>query len=428
PAAERGAPPGPKGLDPLDHRLWGLRMVRADRAREVRSGDPGVTVGVLDTGLDAEHPDLAPHFSRTLSRNFAPDIPAVDGPCEVKGCLDPVGTDDGGHGTHVAGTIGAAADGAGISGVAPGVTLVELKGGQDSGYFFLDPVVDALTYAGDAGLDVVNMSFFVDPWRFVCSANPADSKERQAEQRAIITGLNRALRYAHERGVTLIGALGNTHEDLGRPRTDTSSPNYGGEPYPRKIDNSTCLHLPQEGPHVVNVTAVGPSGRKADYSSYGVEQTGIAAPGGDRSDGHGTAGEILSSYPKKVLQAEGLVGKDGEITSDGADSVVKDCSSGTCAYYLYAQGTSMAAPHATGVAALIVGRGGKDMSPAAVERELYRTADARPCPEPRLQSYRDRPAEFTARCEGNRAFNGFYGHGIVDAYAAVVSHGRGGRR
>src|SRR3712207_7911053 len=45
----------------------------------------------------------------------------VDGPCEVEGCVDPVGTDDGGHGTHVAGTIAAAANGSGLSGVAPNV-------------------------------------------------------------------------------------------------------------------------------------------------------------------------------------------------------------------------------------------------------------------------------------------------------------------
>ena len=162
-------------LDPLDDKLWGLKMVRADQARKIEPGERGVTVGVLDTGLDATNPDIAPNFSFGLSRNFARDLTDVDGPCEVASCLDPVGTDDGGHGTHVAGTIGAAANGTGVSGVAPKVTLVELKGGQDSGYFFLDPVVNALTYAGDVGIDVVNMSFYVDPWLYNCTANPADT-------------------------------------------------------------------------------------------------------------------------------------------------------------------------------------------------------------------------------------------------------------
>ena len=231
--AERGAGNAPKGAartDPLDDKLWGLAMMRVEKARKIEHGSREVTVGVLDTGVDASHPDLAPNFSAALSRNFAPDIEAIDGPCEVESCVDPVGTDDNGHGTHVAGTIAAAANGVGLSGIAPEVTVVELKGGQDSGYFFLDSVVGALVHAGDVGLDVVNMSFYVDPWLYNCMNNPADSAEERASQRATIRAMNRALRYAHRHGVTLVGALGNNHEDLGSPRPDPSSPNYGGTP------------------------------------------------------------------------------------------------------------------------------------------------------------------------------------------------------
>jgi lantibiotic leader peptide-processing serine protease len=164
-----------KGLDPLDSQLWGLTMVRSDKARKVQPGKKAVKVGVLDSGIDARNPDIAPNFDWKLSRNFVTDLLVVDGPCEFASCVDPVGWDDSGHGTHVAGTIGAAANGFGVSGVAPNVTLVEIRGGQDSGYLFLGPVTDALTYAGDAGLDVVNMSFYVDPWLYNCVNNPADS-------------------------------------------------------------------------------------------------------------------------------------------------------------------------------------------------------------------------------------------------------------
>ena len=55
-----------------------------------------------------------------------------------------------------------------MSGIAPDASLVNIRGGQDSGYFFLGPVVNALTYAGNNGLDVVNMSFYVDPWLYNC--------------------------------------------------------------------------------------------------------------------------------------------------------------------------------------------------------------------------------------------------------------------
>jgi subtilisin family serine protease len=437
-SVEQPAAAGPVGAgraagpDPLDDKLWGQKMIKADQAHAIEPGSRGVTVGVLDTGLDATNPDLTPHFSSTLSRNFAPDISAIDGPCEAADCIDAVGTDDGGHGTHVAGTIGAAANGAGVTGVAPGVTLVELKGGQDSGYFFLDPVVNALTYAGDAGIDVVNMSFYLDPWLYNCTANPADAPEAQAEQQAIIKAMKRALDYAHRRNVTLVAALGNNHEDLGSPRTDTSSPDYGSKPYNRPIDNSSCWDLPVEGPHVIGVSAVGPSGMKADYSNYGTEQTSVAAPGGFYGDGYGTdsyataANEILSSYPLKVLQKSGAVDAAGNPTRS---TIFKDCTTGVCGYYAYLQGTSMASPHVAGVAALIVSRyghrdlrnGGLTMDPDAVERRLDASAAEHACPDPRLQSYafEGAPAEYDAYCSGGTEFNGFYGHGIVDAYAAV---------
>jgi subtilisin family serine protease len=124
---------------------------RRPTARTARQGDWRVLVGILDTGVDGTHPDIAPNFSNALSRNFTTDIPLVDGPCDDEpdhSCSDPANVDEDGHGTHVAGTIGAALNGIGIAGVAPGITLVNIRAGQDSGFFFLQSTVDALTYAG----------------------------------------------------------------------------------------------------------------------------------------------------------------------------------------------------------------------------------------------------------------------------------------
>jgi subtilisin family serine protease len=427
-------------MDPLDSLAWGLTMVKADRARKVNDGSRRVLVGILDSGIDASHPDLAGQLETSLSRNFVTDIPAIDGPCEVPSCVDPVTADDSGHGTHVAGTVAAAANGLGVSGVAPGVRLVSIRGGQDSGYLFLGPVTNALTYGADIGVDVINMSFYVDPWLYNCLGNPADSPSAQVEQRTIIKAMNRALDYANRKGVTLIGSLGNNHEDLGHPRTDFSSPDYPpGTAYERPIDNATCWDLPVEGHHVIGVSALGPSTAKADYSNYGLEQISVSAPGGWFRDGFGTptfrtnGNEILSTYPLHVLTERGYVDAAGNITPAGVGvGVMKDCDGSTCGYYAYLQGTSMASPHATGVAALAVSRFGErdprhrdglTLEPWKTELVLTKGAAEHACPVPPLYDYTivGRSPEFNALCEGTTNFNGFYGYGIVDAYATVTA-------
>jgi lantibiotic leader peptide-processing serine protease len=437
--------------DPLDTYLWGMDMIKARAAHRIELGDRRVTVGVMDTGVQGDHPDLAPNFDASRSRNFTTDIEAVDGPCEYTGCMDPANVDDNGHGTHVAGTIGAALNDRGLSGVAPAVTLVNVRAGQDSGYFFLGPVTNALTYSGDIGIDVVNMSFYVDPWLYNCRGGaPEDSDPAAADQEIVIEGMTRALNYAHARGVTLVGSLGNNHEDISNPRPDTSSPDYDNPvydwddvPYTRTIDNDSCLDLPVEGPHVIGVSALGPSGQKADYSNYATDvrsgELEVSAPGGWFRDGFGTPtfmtneNLILSTAPLHVLQAEGLVDPAGNITPDGeALGVMKDCvtdgSGTTCGYYQYLQGTSMASPHAAGVAALAVsahgtrdGKRGLTMDPQSVRQLMMRTAIDHACPAGGVLDYLDegRTDEFTATCVGGRERNGFYGAGIVNALGVV---------
>src|SRR5690606_34682998 len=111
---------------------------------------------------------LVDRVDEERSRSFVTDLPGLDGACEHDGCVDPVGSDDNGHGTHVAGTIAASANGMGVQGVAPEVGIVDLRAGQDAGYFFLGPVANAITAGAGQELDVLNMSFYVDPWLYSC--------------------------------------------------------------------------------------------------------------------------------------------------------------------------------------------------------------------------------------------------------------------
>jgi subtilisin family serine protease len=277
---------------------------------------------------------------------------------------------------------------------------------------------------------VLNMSFYVDPWAGNCAANPADTAAQQDEQKLILEGMKRAMAYADSKGVTQVVALGNANQDPDAPHVDSSSPDYPQNgAHPRLVDG-TCPSMPAGDVHAIRVGAYGPSGNKAGYSNFG-SSLSVAAPGGWSGDYAGTSqsgsaeNEILSTMPRALAVASGAVDSNGVLTAAGQEAGIQvACARGACGYYQYLQGTSMATPHAAGVAALIVSTYGSGkgaafgLAPAAVRAVLEGTARGMDCPDPLVAL-----ATYQATCVGNTSFNTFYGHGSIDALAAVTAGG-----
>ena len=372
--AAKGATTGTATPEPLEADQWDLRAIGADKAAQINPGSRKVTVAVIDTGVDDTHPDLAPNFSASQSAN------CVGGKADTsEGAWRPYTSGDY-HGTHVAGEIAAARNGVGVAGVAPGVKVAGIKvSDPDSGLFYPENVVCAFVFAADHGVEITNNSYYVDPWLYNCKTDP--------DQKAIVDAVNRAQLYAQRKGTLHVASAGNSNHDLASDAIeDASSPN-DTTPVPRTIDPSVCLDIPTQLPGVLTVSATGVQKAKSYYSSYGHRVVDVAAPGGDGRyqvpDTPSKNGRILSTLP------------------DGG--------------YGFLQGTSMASPHAAGVAALLKSRYPK-ATPAQLTALLKVQADNPGCPD----SY-DQNGDGTqdAVCEGGKRLNGFYGAGIVDALDAV---------
>lgn len=303
--------------------------------------------------------------------------------------------DDNGHGTHTAGTIAAASNGIGIVGVAPNVKIAGIKAGTADGFFFPEAVVCAFMWAGSHHFNVTNNSYFADPWLFNC--------RNDAGQRAIWKAEQRAIQYAISQGVVVVAAEGNQADDLAHPTQDATSPD-DTNPVLRQIHND-CAVVPVEVPGVIGVTADGNLQLKSFYSSYGVSTADVMAPGGDsvlQKTAAAPNGRVLSTWPASL--AAGCLRK---VIDNGA-------------VYCYLQGTSMASPHAAGVAALIMSQG--TLSPGAVSAKLQNTADPIACPSD-LSIYAFFPAVDNGApqaCQGGTAYNSFSGHGQINALQAVA--------
>ncbi|MCI9887953.1 S8 family serine peptidase [Micrococcales bacterium 31B] len=307
---------------------WGNDIIGVADAHQITEGAASVTVGIMDTGVDTTNPALADRI----------DVERSVG-CTTNGVTDqtpsawgPQGT-DGVHGTHVAGIVAAnPSEGGsdGVVGVAPETTLVSIATGNEDGLFYPEYVVCGFEWAMNHEVNVLNHSYYVDPWLYWCPSDPTQTAGKIAVERAVEASL--------KANIVSIAAAGNATEDLAAKRPDSTSPNDNQAPVPNRPIAPECLDLPTEVPGVVSVSALAESDADSDphlasFSNYG-------------------AGKITVGAPGESIISTGF----GDTT-------------------LSLSGTSMASPFVAGVAALMLAEA-PDLTPTEVTDLLKQSATA----------------------------------------------------
>lgn len=302
--------------DPYFESLWGLSnigqkindkpgVVGTDinvlDAWDRSTGDDQMVIGIVDTGIDYTHPDISPNI--WVNENEIPDngidddnngvIDDIHGYNAIKDSGDPM--DDNDHGTHCAGTIGAAGDnGEGIVGVNWKVKLMGLKFLSGDGSGSLNDALEAINYAIEMKKRGVNIRVLSNSW--------GGGDYSQA--------LHDAIKALNKEGILFVAAAGNS-------ATDTDK--YPHYPSSYQADN------------VLSVAAINNQDNMASFSNYGAKSVHIAAPGVD----------IYSTIP----------GND----------------------YAFFSGTSMATPHVSGVASLMLAND-PSLTPKEIINRIVSTA------------------------------------------------------
>ncbi|OGG02131.1 hypothetical protein A2W14_02695, partial [Candidatus Gottesmanbacteria bacterium RBG_16_37_8] len=296
------------GKPKLQWNMFNLNLAGTGQsAWDISKGSLQTVVAVLDSGIDSAHEDLV--------GKIASLVDCTVGVCRTVTSMtaDPGNLDDS-HGTHVAGIIGAATDNnLGIAATGFNTKLMILKIRDSRGDMLISYFTNALRYAADQGAKVINMSL----------GSLADNLDGP-----VIAQINDAVNYAWSRGSLLVAAAGNCGWDVSHHRA-------GGDPCDIYDTNGNFVRhavnekfYPATSPNVISVAALDVNNNLAPYSEHndsGNAQIGnwvsVAAPGGQFSTNSDKEFGIASTWP--------------------LDS------------YYYLLGTSSAAPHVAGIAALI---------------------------------------------------------------------------
>lgn len=316
---------------------WNLHQIHADQTAD--NGDRGNTatrarVAILDTGIVASHIDIAANLNLGLSTSFVPSEPSFIFPSN--GAFS--------HATHVAGIVAAPINGIGTQGVAPNAELVEVKVLRNSGSGSFASVIAGIEYASGplVHADVINMSL---------GATFDRNNAGGGGDGPLLAALNRAVNHATARGTLVVSAAGNEAVDL----------------------NGRIFSIPAQSGNGMAVSATGPIGfgkfgfnppavfdRLASYSNFGQSVINVAAPGGDAVFTPQSQLCIVGPILSNCFVFDFVLSPGGKL--------------GASNRYFFAIGTSMATPHVSGLAALIVGKFGH-MRPEQIQAIIQNTAD-----------------------------------------------------
>lgn len=373
---------------------WNLRTIGVLPAWNAGyTGNRNIKVAVLDTGIDYTHQEfqrllngqIISIVDPVLSKSFFNEFDWPNTPLPLRlppGFVPKDYADFSGHGTHIAGII--AAGGVRLAGIARDVTLIAVKVMDRRGVTDFGTVIPALKYAVDAGADIINMSIGEE-------LTKADLKEDHLKQ-----ALLRAVNYAHSKGVLLVASAGN------------KGINWDAKEF------KDLTKVPAQLSHVVAVSATGPqfwanmdglgvtpmSGVPHAYTDYGRSIVNLAAPGGSITPfrvppvpSGMPLDRVFSACSRFMLVSTVTVPVafpcQGSVPTNG----IPFRPFGIVNTFMI--GTSMAAAHVSGVAALALSaRGGTG---AQIAQVLMLTADDR----------------------GDRGKDEFYGYGRINACRAV---------
>lgn len=338
---------------------WDIRhLTNEGKSFAIESGGAKTTsgveheavVGIIDSGIDAGHPDLKANFIG--GKNFVPaggyygDVP------EEKGNPSNV-TDTNGHGTHVAGSI---AGNGKVKGVGPDLGIRAYRIFDASGSAPTAPIVAAIVQAANDGVDVINMSIGgFDSLKYYYEGN------RYSDISDVLLW-KRAIQYAVKKNVTIVASAGNDSLNYADKKSITDYMNASYADLGIKFSGVT-IEVPGSTPGVINVSSSNKwsTDKLAFYSNYGNGFIDVAAPGGDNGPLYAATLDLnkrdftnraLSTWPRYL---------DAYFTMQKNEG------------YAYLHGTSMAAPKVAGIAGVIKAAH-PDYTPSQVEALIEKTA------------------------------------------------------